>query len=371
MTDEQDTQTFSPCYKSVEELPTGTRKRVGFFVLWVSMSMLFIIVVCAIVWVVVLVSRDMNASKAGKSVHMLRNKNLYTEYFIEDQFPPKVNVEDYWRRVEDGYKHMKESTIVVTGLARDIGDNTDKTIAKLRQMVPLFKEFKVIIMENDSKDETRKKFLNVEKEGWLWVIRCKEDPDCRLKKQSAATHGLINVKRMVKMASFRNMCLDEIRLRYPNFDYMMVMDMDLDGPISMDGLATCFSYNYWDAMAANGLASRFMSNGTSLQPYDTLALVSKDQSIPPLDIRILWNHLQSMFRSTPQRGEKPTLVTSAFGGVCLYRLAPILEKNILYSGEHCEHIMFHLHMAKHGLNQIFVNPSFILLHAINFSNTKM
>ena len=82
-------------------------------------------------------------------------------------------------------------------------------------------------------------------------------------RDAAIMTGILSQKRFEKMAYFRNRCLQHVRDKYANWDYMMVVDLDISGPISIDGLATCFFYNGWDSMSAYGLATCFFYNGLS------------------------------------------------------------------------------------------------------------
>jgi hypothetical protein len=134
-----------------------------------------------------------------------------------------------------------------------------------------------------------------------------------------------------------------------------VIDFDLDGPVSASGLATSFAYDSWHAMASNGI----MSNRKAL--YDTIEFVSVESKAKPLS-KDSFNFSRTLF----QRGEPPQRVKSAYGGCVLYNLKPIIEKDVQYVVPDdfvvSEHVGFHLAMINQGLDKIYVNPSFIVLH---------
>lgn len=160
--------------------------------------------------------------------------------------------------------------------------------------------------------------------------------------------------------------------------------MDLSGPISVDGLATCFSYVNWHAMSAMGLVSKPLSKGTRLSYYDSLAYVpfggypSDNSYLSTLYQFVMsvvklfrYHTIKTFTKAVPDREEKPQLVSSGFAGCCLYRIEPFISApDISYSGEHCEHVTLHLRMIEHGYNQIYINPAFLLLHSISVSETS-
>ena len=49
---------------------------------------------------------------------------------------------------------MSESTVVICGIARDCAQQLGKLIPKIENLAGKFKEYKIIVVENDSNDHT-------------------------------------------------------------------------------------------------------------------------------------------------------------------------------------------------------------------------
>ncbi|CAH6421230.1 Hypothetical protein UVM_LOCUS415, partial [uncultured virus] len=322
-----------------------------------------IVILAALAYVLVALLRDLGSIHRRSSVHRDRHPDWYGAEFPERAFPPLPELaDDYGRRVRLGRRRMARTRLVVVSLLRDRAAAVPMYVERLQRVAPLFHEFRALVFENDSVDDTRR-LLEVacRDDPRFALVQCPEDAGGRLRLPSAVSHGLLSRERMGKMAGFRNRCLDEVRRVCPDFEFLLVMDADLAGPMSLDGLASCFSYDDWDAMASNGLASRLLSHGRAMHPYDSIALVALGQQPTPLQVCNV-QHVRHLFTRTPRRGEPPIRVRSAFGGACLYRLPELLASGARYGGEHCEHVSLHLDMGRRGLDRFFVNPSFLLLH---------
>ena len=71
--------------------------------------------------------------------------------FDESQFPVSDDVlEEYTQDVRAGYRAMKKRRIVITGLARDVGDVLPLTMARMERQGQMFADYRVVIYENDS-----------------------------------------------------------------------------------------------------------------------------------------------------------------------------------------------------------------------------
>jgi hypothetical protein len=135
-----------------------------------------------------------------------------------------------------------------------------------------------------------------------------------------------------------------------------------------------------------GLVNRSFTNGKILTYYDTIALLGQDQKAEPLSPKTIMKHIKvtlvlsyyfilmhtykfHLFSKTPTRGEPPMRVKSAFGGCAIYKLEPLLKSGAHYyiapDFSICEHVALHLDMINHGLDRIYINPSFIILHVSN------
>lgn len=205
--------------------------------------------------------RDINDSRSAISHHKLKYPHYYQETFPEDSFPPmKGTANDFYNRVERGYTEMKKYKVVITGLARDIAELVGNNLLRFENIGKKFKDYRIVIFENDSIDGTRELIKDWSKTNpKVELVFCHENMNCKLKLSEARAETLVGASRMIKMANFRNRSLNYIKCKYSDFDFIMVADFDLSGPISIDGLSTCFSFTNWDVMTAYGVTSGVMN----------------------------------------------------------------------------------------------------------------
>ncbi len=298
------------------------------------------------------------------NIHQWLYPDLYTGSFNQKSFPIRAEKKsEYINDSALGYKVMKESSIVFCGLARDCADALPLMMQRMEEMGSFFKDYAVIIFENDSKDETRTLL-----EQWslrnkkVYLLKCGID-NCKFGETSAYEEGACHKHRMERMAKFRNMYLDEVRKQYINFDYMMVIDMDIKGPWSMDGLATTFADCNWDGVFAYGIHTIPYLSGLLYGQYDAAAYVplEGDYCVFSSYWKTVKNYLKLNFVTCfgMKAGDAWVPVASAFGGMGIYKLKSIGECR--YSGESCEHAMFHKCMSEKGNGRFYINPSLILL----------
>lgn len=310
-------------------------------------------------------SVDIANIKKGTSTHKMLHEDWYQGEFPQEQFQPsKKNRKDFYEKVATGREVAAKKRIVLVGLARNVAKFIPATVANMRTIGELFFDYRVLMFENDSEDGTREvikaEFASNPK---MTLIECTGIVDCKFGEKGAVEHGLVSPSRMEKMAKYRNVCLEMAKQLYPQFDYLMVMDTDLNGPMSMDGLVHCFAYHGWDAMAANGLVARPLTLGQGLYHYDTLAWLGLNESPSLSPKKVIPRHIMKvLFSKTLKTGNDPVQVRSAFSGACIYNMEVLRRTDAHYNGQFCEHVALHLEMESKGAYRIFMNPSFIILH---------
>lgn len=318
-----------------------------------------IIVIC---FALIAAAKEIAAGRKSSSLHKVRNPTLYGVDFLESVYPPLPEKKlDYTRRVRIGYEEMKKLRVVVTSVALNDSIRFQKNFLRLEKLSGFFKDFRVVIVDpgNDTdisnllEDQSRRnsRFTSVKVESPLF---------------NNTKPGLFDAKRVEEMARLRNSYLKHIRENYSDYDYVFVIDSGLDGPFSIDGIANCFSYKEWDSMNANGLASRMMTGGRELGYYDITSLVlEKDKPIPITSRKTLVNYAKQYMSLSFYRGEPPIKVQSGFGGMAIYKMQVILDKDVVYSGIYNEHVSYHLSMIKKGYDKIYIQPSLVALSVSN------
>ena len=286
---------------------------------------------------------DINHSGSLNSV-----KDKWLPSFPENKYLPVENEDEYFRRVQEGYQIMSDSTVVICGLARDVKHSLETTgMPRIEYLAGLFKDSYIITYENDSRDNSGK-FLNNWAEGRPNVISISENLNL-----SRFTGR--ETERTDRLSHCRNICLDRIKKDRPDFDYYIPIDLDLMGGFSYDGIAHSISHDDWALMGSNGKNSI----KKSIRYWDTFP----HRDLNHHDLRISRTQMMKYGGryASLQRGHEVLEVNSCFGGMGVYKMKNIIDSDARYSGETSEHVIFNRTIKKHG-GRLFLNPSQILLY---------
>lgn len=270
-----------------------------------------------------------------------------TDDFRYDLFPvPSGLVKAYYDRMQLGLERMQSMPIVICGLARNVARVLHKTIRRVEAIGSMFKSYRVLVYENDSSDVTAYAM-----QGWASV---NPQVSCYCSKQGQPVNRSIRCpKRATRMAKYRNELREEVVRQRGGASHVIVVDMDMNGGWSLEGIANSFGYNNWDFMGSNGVM--FRKYGVdNMRPvyYDVWAFrwAGSDEPTQPEKINpLVW-----------QRGEPPVAINSCFGGLGLYRIEAFEQCS--YDGSDCEHVPFHRKMREAGMGRLFMNPSQISLY---------
>lgn len=221
-----------------------------------------------------------------------------------------------------------------------------------------FKESVILIVENDSEDNTRSELLAWAAENpSVVILGCGvNNSTCSMNFTKTDGHSHKH-SRIYKMATIRNLYMDYIRNHYSNFDYLMVWDIDIEGTVFMEGLYSTFdqfqNLDNVDGICSYGLRPHFVLGWLYYDPFAHKE-IAPDPSAVNHDIYIQLNLWWSL-----QRGMEMKPVKSCFGGMTTYRISSIMAKNTTYSYSSpeepvvCEHVYFN-----EPLN-MYLNPSHI------------
>lgn len=255
---------------------------------------------------------------------------------------------DYKRQVRHGYSVMKESTVVICGLARDIAGHLKATgFFRMNHLAKMFKDHRFVIFENDSEDETRQ-FLS------LWQRRESEKKRFYTDKLDLPRLGGMGATRVKRMARYRNKCLRIMKRECPKFDYYVVLDLDLTGGFSYDGIAhTIGAKEIWSGVGSNGKNSRRGNNNY----WDTFAHRDLDHGMGTHGGKMRLYHGKY---ADLKSGDPMVEVNSCFGGLGVYKMKDI--EGCEYTGEASEHVPFHRDIREKNNGKIFLNPSQVVLY---------
>ena len=216
---------------------------------------------------------------------------------------------------------LKSKEIIVCSIVRDARSALRRNIPRLEAFCSAFRDYKVVVYENDSVDGTPH-ILNRWKERNPHVHIISEKlgikktiPDDK----HLSCNPFFSCSRIEKMAFYRNRYLDYVRKMGWTADYLMVLDLDVVR-IFPEGMFSCFRDDRtWDVVTAFGYS---LSPNLKIRYHDAYALVEygKDQE-PQTEQSIR----EAASRLASLRGSRDWLrVYSAFGGIAVYRF-PLLD----------------------------------------------
>lgn len=288
---------------------------------------------------------------ASKNIEQYKYKTLFT------------NPNLFWKindnkSLKEGILEMNNSSIIICGLARDCEKNLAENIKWIKYLCSLFKDYKIVIVENDSTDNTRKVLLDWAKiDNKVYILGCQINAEkCNLGLNKTLSSFDVSQNRIKKMVYLRNLYINFINSLKQQFKYTMVIDPDINGMFYIDGIINTMYHMKnnpeIDAIAANGI------NVIHNTYYDSFAYIPKDKKelyYKSMADKLL-NDMEVQFLNFKNK-YKLHKVKSAFAGVCIYRTASILNSRAKYDyssvGYSCEHTYFNKNM------NVYINPCMI------------
>jgi len=268
--------------------------------------------------------------------------------FPEDSFLPHPRrAVEYAATVYRGTEIAARQRVVITALARDVSDTLPATVARVERTGSMFRDYRVVVFENDSADSTAKQLRVWAKANKRVTAVCESLGDPK----NASVRCL---QRAGRMAHYRNLCRDLILDKYPDWDNVIIVETDIEDGWSYDGILNTFGQSTeWHAVGANGILYRPYRNEINrpLQ-YDVWAWRWPDS----------WK-AQDNSKVNPRfwpRGEPLVPLNSCFGGLGIYKMEAMAAAR--YDGSDCEHVPFHHSMKAAGFTGVFMNPSQIVLY---------
>ncbi len=288
----------------------------------------------------------------------------YLQEYTPSDFPRNTvrsNALKYQQMTDDGFKEMKRSTIIVAIMLRDMADRMDSVQERVLRLVTHFKDYMILVVENNSTDDTRlllKQWRATNPR--VRILGCDvEDDVCEIPLASIKTVGhAVYYRRIAKMVYLRNLYLDEIK-KLGSYDYTLIWDIDVVGSLYTDGVANSLGWMVHQPqiqmISAYGAYRKF---GYWVY-YDTYAHQDIGERF---DFKYKLRHdFEKGIFNQRYVGDDLVRVESGFGGCTLYRTAALLPSNVRYTMSEdgnieCEHTRLH-----HHLTHKYMNPSMINL----------
>jgi len=255
--------------------------------------------------------------------------------------PPDAEfAEEYAQAVRRGREVAASTTVALVAICRNACPFLPQTLRLVEETGSMFREWSAFIYENDSTDET-KDVLGEWADGQQRHASLNVNGRPHL-------NGTIEPVRTHALAEYRAACQEFVR-HGDTPDFAIVFDTDAWGGWSVDGVATSvaamFNDRSWYGLASYSWAEVVQASGLLAIHYDAFAArlnhwQRRDQN---------WFHTWH-----PPIGSPPVEFRSAFGQLAVYRGELFLQGR--YSGEDCEHVMFHRSIAARG-GRFGLNPS--------------
>ena len=295
---------------------------------------------------------NINQELLDNTIIEFKNKNFNNN---------KLNLK-YWvnkiKSYRDAINIMKSKSVVITGCCRNNDIYIKQNLNIIDKIGQQFKEYKVIIYENDSNDNTRQTLIENKKYNYDYIF---EDN--------------INISnRTERIAYCRNKILQQVNIsNYTNYDYLLMLDLDdvlVSGKI-ISTIKSCFLYNstQWDAMFANCSDEYYDIYALRKKKYLTTCCWNNVYLSKQLGIshEIAYERCINKYIINYPIYTKIMPVISAFGGAGLYKLSCILKTNATYNGyepthvdkQICEHVSFNTTLVKNSY-KLYINPRMLI-----------
>ena len=262
---------------------------------------------------------------------------------------------------------LSKKKIVIAGCGQNIRPYIQRVFKNIYTIARLFNDYKIIIFENDSIDNT------------LEILNAydKKDPNMIL-----LTERNIPVPTYLhpcRIAYCRNRLLEKINNSFADYDFMVMLDLDdvCVAPIQIHHFKNIFKNKVWDSVSFN--RDKY---------YDKWAL-----RYPPF-MKSCWNFARraECHRYTMKlehhiihllKNNDMVPVLSAFNGFAIYKIDKI--KGCIYDGRNkerplgnrtrhmqdCEHVAFHRAMMEKNNARHFISSLILFSHSVDTSIWNM
>lgn len=275
---------------------------------------------------------------------------------------------NYVSTIEHSRSSCKREKIVFVGLCQDNGKKfLPFWLPILSKLGSYFQDYRIIFLENDSRDDTRELLLAEAKRNPKITILCNDykienQPTCKLNMR-AVRYGHdkeVNMpSRLEVMRKLREVYLLKVKAMYPDFHYMTVIDWDLMGQLSLEGYLHSLTYlriGFADGVAVNS----FYNYSGTWRVFDTFPMIDRRRCKMLMNKKKDLDHqIDNNYRNKlAYEWVHPVRMESAFGGIATYRIDRL--NNASYMSEiscpvECEHSTLSKSI------RIFIDPWFTFL----------
>ena len=286
--------------------------------------------------------------RSERTIDEVTRRSRYGLQFPEQAFPPRARQrEHYQMTVERGYAAARDLSASVLVLLHNRVDLALLLRARVAALLAPFARGKVFIISDDSTDGTAQVIAD-------WQ---RAEPERVVRVPAPELSGSRSV--YARMAKLRNALLSS-SVASPS-DLTFVLDGDLAGPVSLDGVMHAVELlqgEQVDAVAAFGINNWGGLPGmvpfVGYSYYDPIAFRehSFQRTLRDAQVRL---RLASL-----RRGDAALPVKSAFAGLVLYKSAVLQGLRYCERTHDCEHVSLHRALSSRGA-RLVLDPALLLL----------
>jgi hypothetical protein len=250
-----------------------------------------------------------------------------------------------------------DESIVIIGAIRNGEKYIDSIFKNIYQIVSNFKEYKMMIYENDSNDQSRNILKNYSK----------KDQNIDLILENAIDQKY--PYRTQRLAYIRNTLLQKTIEKYNHYTYLLIIDMDDVNSTSniIDTFYHIFDYDpkIWDIQTIHQTKEYYDVWAFRKRGYiehDCWHEYYRDVKIKGISHEEAHEKYIGKYQKPFQLRRGLIPVISAFGGAAIYKMELLNRaKEAKYFGycqygEICEHVSFHTTLVNQYKAKMFINP---------------
>jgi hypothetical protein len=261
---------------------------------------------------------------------------------------------------ENSRAHLANSSIAICGLAHNCAHKLSTNIKFIEDLRTYFKFLQVVVVENDSHDNTRAilDYWSESSSNVAILVGIERPIDTISDQSNYNVNPYYSYKRISYLATLRNQYLNYIKSDGRVYDYILVLDFDVD-KISLSGVLNSFEQrDSWDVACAYGYS---ISPRLQERIHDTYAMVLLGDENKPQQERPI-KQLQRDVRLDKISGSLFP-VYSAFGGLSIYKAGLLeginyqaLKNNDPRVEVRCEHFSICHQLRQKQITQAVINP---------------
>ncbi len=246
-----------------------------------------------------------------------------------------------------GEEEAKKHKVIFAGITRDNAWDLPIMIKNIERIGKYFKDYKVILFENDSTDQTKNLL---------------QDWQSNNNKVKIITENFGNKKRpsIHFLSDIRNRYLKVIlrEQQYRDYDLVIIQDMDMSFGFDDRGIFDSLSkIKEWDAVCANGISD---SRGRT---HDVFAFRTDEYPLAPYEMHQYWLHDALKLRKVYDPKGDLVRVRSCFGGLAIYKKKFLEGCQYDSIKKDCEHVYLHQCMREKNMASIVMNPTMVVRYS--------